>query len=42
EYAKLNDKSMIKFWEISELPLLSPGNKDALGQLIADYEKPPE
>ena len=39
EYAKLNDKSMIKFWEISELPLLSPGNKDALGQLIADYEK---
>lgn len=39
EYAKLKDKSMIKFWEISELPLLSPGNKDALGQLIADYEK---
>ena len=39
EYAKLKNKSMIKFWEISELPLLSPGNKDALGQLIADYEK---
>ena len=39
EYAHLRGKSMIKFWEISELPLLSPGNKDALGQLITDYEK---
>ena len=39
QYAELREKSFIKFWEISELPLLSPGNKDALGQLIADYEK---
>jgi DNA-binding transcriptional LysR family regulator len=39
QYAKLRDKAIINFWEISELPLLSPGNKDALGQLIADYER---
>ncbi|CAI2391326.1 LysR family transcriptional regulator [Alteromonas macleodii] len=39
QYAKLRDRTTIRFWEISELPLLSPGNKDALGQLIADYEK---
>ena len=39
QYAKLREKAIIKFWEISELPLLSPGNKDALGQLIADYER---
>ena len=39
QYTKLREKSIIKFWEISELPLLSPGNKDALGQLIADYER---
>lgn len=39
EYAHLQNRSSINFWEISELPLLSPGNKDALGQLIAHYEK---
>ncbi|WP_394223763.1 LysR family transcriptional regulator [Alteromonas gracilis] len=39
QYIKLRDRNTIKFWEISELPLLSPGKNDALGQLIADYEK---
>lgn len=39
QYIKLRDRVTIKFWEISELPLLSPGHNDALGQLIADYEK---
>jgi len=38
-YAALRNKHSIHFWELSELPLLSPGNKDALGQLIANYER---
>lgn len=38
-YSHLRQRQSINFWEMSELPLLSPGKKDALGQLIAHYEK---
>ena len=37
-YSELREKQFIRFWEMSDLPLLSPGKKDALGQLIANYE----
>ncbi|MCB4438356.1 LysR family transcriptional regulator [Alteromonas sp. McT4-15] len=39
EYTALRQKQSIHFWEMSDLPLLSPGKKDALGQLIDHYEK---
>lgn len=38
EYDVLHGREQIAFWELSELPLLSPGTKDALGKLIAQYE----
>lgn len=33
------DSDTIPFWQLSQLELLSPGEKDALGQLILQYEK---
>ncbi|BFT31401.1 LysR substrate-binding domain-containing protein [Alteromonas sp. D210916BOD_24] len=38
-YTSLRDKPFITFLELSELPLLSPGENDALGQLILQYER---
>ncbi len=38
-YAKLREKRAISFLELSDLPLLSPGKNDALGQLILHYER---
>lgn len=33
------DSDTIPFWQLSQFELLSPGEKDALGQLILQYEK---
>ncbi|MBU3021178.1 LysR family transcriptional regulator [Aestuariibacter sp. A3R04] len=38
-YQSLKDRNSIAFWELSEFALLSPGERDALGKLIQDYEK---
>ncbi|MGK0501524.1 LysR family transcriptional regulator [uncultured Alteromonas sp.] len=39
EYSHLAGRESIPFWALSQFPLLSPGNKDALGKLIEHYEK---
>ena len=39
EYQHLLSRDTISFWEISQFPLLSPSTKDALGRLIAHYER---
>ena len=38
-YQKYQDRNTIKFWELSQFELLTPGSRDALGMLIAHYEK---
>ena len=39
ELSHLAGRESIPFWALSQYPLLSPGPKDALGRLIAHYEK---
>ncbi|NDV92374.1 LysR family transcriptional regulator [Alteromonas sp. 345S023] len=39
EYQHLLSRDTIAFWEMSQFSLLSPSSKDALGRLIAHYEK---
>lgn len=39
EYQHLLTRDSIAFWEMSQFSLLSPSSKDALGRLIAHYEK---
>ncbi|OFC69877.1 LysR family transcriptional regulator [Alteromonas confluentis] len=37
-YQKLKHRDAIKFWELSQFELLTPGDRDALGKLIHEYE----
>jgi LysR family nitrogen assimilation transcriptional regulator len=39
EFEFLKHRTEVSFCELREVPLLSPGTKDALGQLIAYYEQ---
>lgn len=39
EFEFLSRRTEVSFSELREVPLLSPGTKDALGQLIAHYEQ---
>lgn len=39
EYAALAKRQAIHFWELSDYELLIPSEKDALGKLVALYEK---
>jgi len=39
EFSQLLGKDSVPFWALSQYPLLSPGNKDALGKLIAHFEQ---
>ncbi len=38
-YQAVKNRDKIKFWELSQFELLTPGERDALGQLIHQYEK---
>lgn len=38
-YASLAERQAIHFWELSDYELLIPSDKDALGKLVALYEK---
>lgn len=39
QYPALQHRQTIDFWELSQFELLTPGDKDALGRLIAMYEQ---
>ncbi|MFA3792093.1 LysR family transcriptional regulator [Aliiglaciecola sp. SL4] len=38
-YRQLLNRDTVNFWELSQFELLTPGLKDALGQLINNYEQ---
>lgn len=38
-FQMLRNRETINFWELSQFELLTPGRKDALGQLIHKYER---
>ena len=38
-FQRLRHRDCVAFWELSQFELLTPGSRDALGKLIAQYEK---
>jgi DNA-binding transcriptional LysR family regulator len=38
-YQQLRERDSVRFWELSQFELLTPGLKDALGRLIDKYER---